>query len=110
MVKDERILHATYLLPQPRLLAQVQARALGLLALVLALALVQAQAQAQPQVQVLGLPQEPPLHLLPPQLPLYVCKGVGMGKGWLWLERLVDEAQGKRLLDIIWRRVWLLVS
>lgn len=93
MVKDERIFHATYLLPQPRLLAQVQAqaRALGLLALVLALV----QAQPQAQVRVLGLPQEPPLHLLPPQLPLYVCKGAGKGKGWLRFERLVDEAQGK---------------
>lgn len=95
MVKDERTFHATYLLPQAQV--QAQAQALGLLALVLALALalVQAQAQPQAQAQVLGLPQEPPLHLLPPRLSLYMCKGVGMGKGGLWLERLVDETQGK---------------
>lgn len=99
MVEDERVFHATYLLPQPRLLAQVQAqaRALGLLALALvqALAQPQPQPQAQAQVQVLGLPQEPPLHLLPPQLPLYMCKGVGVGKGWVRFERLVDKVQGK---------------
>ncbi|TSK45842.1 Proline-rich protein 33 [Bagarius yarrelli] len=95
MEKDERIFHATYLLPQLQLLAQVQAQALGLMALALVLALVQAQPQAQAQLQVLGLPQEPPLHLLPPQLPLYMCKGMGIGEGWLWVKRLVDGTPEK---------------